>query len=317
MKMKLAPKSDLHFYNCENKDYRHELEEWLKALNLLLTKKQMKSLVAHKLQFERSKFDIDQYIQSACEFTVMSRMYVDFKDGFEYEPKHNKSNPEHQKKDIDFSFNYHFLQVNVEVKCFSRLKLQDPAPSGEQGECRPKSRFLPLKDFFKSANEKFRPAGDFESNILVVCCYNLDDFVDVANSLAGSSGVCFRKNRPDEQTECIFDVRDFDKVDGVIVTNLAFLHENFNRRSDGNYLSPWDFTKTFTMGFQVHDKGKPGFKETIDQLIKQAFNIQNDRYISFCKKENLDKFDFNVSLRKLIEHLNNDLNGYYFVSECE
>jgi len=71
------------------------------------------------------------------------------------------------------------------------------------------------------------------------------------------------------------------------------------------------------IGFQVHDKGKPGFKGVVDQLIKQAFNIQNDRYISFCKKENLDGFDFSVSLRKLIEHLNNDLNGYYFVSECE
>lgn len=64
MKMKLTPKSDLHFYNCENKDYRHELEEWLKALELLLTKKQMKSLVAHKLQFERSTFDIDRIFKA-------------------------------------------------------------------------------------------------------------------------------------------------------------------------------------------------------------------------------------------------------------
>lgn len=317
MKMKLIPKSDLHFYNCENADYRRELEEWLNVLDSFLTKKQFKSLVAHKLQFERPTFDIDQYIQSACEITVMSRMYADFKDGFEYEPKHNINNPEHQRKDIDFSFIYHLLQVNVEVKCFSRLKLQDSIPSGEQGKCRPKSRFLSLKDFFNSANEKFRAPGSFESNILVVCCYNLDDFIDVANSLAGSSGVCFRKNRPDEQAECIFDVNDFDKIDGVIVTNLAFHHENFNRRNDGNYLSPWNFTNTFSMGFQVHNNGKPGFKETIDQLIKQAFNIQNDRYTSFCETEKLNKFDFDDSLRKFIAHLNNDLKGYYFVSERE
>jgi len=38
MKMKLTPKNDLHFYNCENTDYRHELGEWLKAPNLLLIK---------------------------------------------------------------------------------------------------------------------------------------------------------------------------------------------------------------------------------------------------------------------------------------
>jgi len=58
----------------------------------------MKSLVAHKLQFERSIFDIDKYFQSACEFTVISRMYFYFKDGFEYELKHSESNPEHRKK---------------------------------------------------------------------------------------------------------------------------------------------------------------------------------------------------------------------------
>jgi len=103
----------------------------------------------------------------------------------------------------------------------------------------------------------------------------------------------------------------------VIVTNLTFHYEDFNRRSNGKYLSSWVSQKTFMMGFQVHDKGEPGFKGIVDQLIKQAFIIQNDRYIYFCKKENLDGFYFSVSLRKLIEHLNNDLNGYYFVSECE
>ncbi|CED59743.1 Putative uncharacterized protein [Moritella viscosa] len=313
--MELSPVSDMHFYNCENTKYKEHLTASINAVTPLLTNKQKRALINHKLQFKRHGFDINQYIQSACELSVISRMYVDFINGFEYEPKRNVKDVEHKNKDVDFSFEYESLRLNVEVKCFNRRTTESSISDSEQENVRIKSRFLPLKDFFIKSNEKFGYQGEFEANVLFVCCYDLADFIDVSNSLAGQSGVCFRKNSPDENKDCVLDVADFEKIDVVIVSNVAFHHENFNRSNDGHFLNPWDFLDTFVMGFQVHDKRQDGLKQLIDQLIKQSFNIQNDRYTIFCDEQGLDKFDYDVSLRKLIDHMNCDLGGYYFVSE--
>ncbi|ENJ1743225.1 hypothetical protein HYO42_22445 [Vibrio parahaemolyticus] len=313
--MKLSPVSDQHFYNCENTRYKNGLQASLDAVKPLLTNKQLRSLVNHKLQFKRGEFHIDQYIQSACELSVISRMYVDFSNGFEYEPKRNVKEPEHKNKDVDFSFKYEFLSFNVEVKCFNRNTKESSSSDSVQNEAPTKSRFLPLKDFFVKSNQKFGSQDLFEANILFVCCYDLDDFIDVSNSLAGKSGVCFRKNNPDKNEDCVLDVADFEKIDVVIVSNVAFHHENFNRRNDGSFLNPWDFCDTFVMGFQVHDKRQDSIKQLIDQVTKQVFNIQNDRYTLFCEERGLDPFDCDISLRKLVDHMINDLGGYYFVSE--
>jgi hypothetical protein len=242
-------------------------------------------------------------------------MFIDFPVDFKYEPKRNIEDETHKNKDVDFSFKYGFLNVNTEVKCFNRKVSKNVTPYIDQEKSSNKSRFLPLKDFFVKSKEKFGIQGEFEANILFVCCYCLDDFIDVSNLLAGKSGVCFRKNKPDIMKECILDVEDFRKVDAVIVSNVAFHHENFNRTNDGNFLNPWDYSNTFTMGFQVHNKSQEGFEQTISQLVKQAFNIQNDRYTAFCEKKGLDKFDFNDSLKKLVAHMNHELGGYYFIDE--
>ncbi len=313
--MSFNPKSDMHFYNCENTRYKNHLKASLDAVESLLTNKQKRSLINHKLQFKRDNFEINQYIQSACELSVISRMYVDFPEGFEYEPKRNIEDELHKNKDVDFSFKYEFLSVNTEVKCFNRKDNKNVNPDIDQENTSTKSRFLPLKDFFVKSKEKFGIQGEFEANILFVCCYDLDDFIDVSNSLAGKSGVCFRKNNPDLMEECILDVEDFRKIDAVIVSNVAFHHERFNRNNEGAFLNPWDYCNTFTMGFQVHNKSEKIFEQTISQLVKQAFNIQNDRYTAFCEKEGLDKFDFEDSLIKFVDHMNHELDGYYFIDE--
>lgn len=317
--MDLSPKSDLHFYNCENEDYRKYLKAYLKAVDSLLTNKQKRALINNKLQFRRPVFDVDQYIQSACELSVIARMYVDYPVGFEYEPKKNKDNEQHKHKDVDFSFTYDFLKVNVEIKCFNRgSQHKEIMPSENESNdlsIIKKSRFLALKDFFLKANEKFGNQEEFEVNVLFVCCYDLDDYIDVANSLAGKSGVCFRKNNPESLKNCILDVENFKKIDVVIVSNIAFHHENFNRSNQGNFLNPWDFCNAFTMGFQVHNIPQVGIQQVMSQFIKQAFNIQNDRYIEFCNNKNLDRLNFDVSLRMLIDYMNNDLDGYYFIAD--
>ncbi|HFQ5066048.1 TPA: hypothetical protein ACGUVR_004647 [Vibrio vulnificus] len=313
--MELSPQSVQHFYNCENTSYKNQLKASINAVKPLLSNKQLRSLVNNKLQFKRGEFNVDQYIQSACELSVISRMYTDFSTGFEYEPNRNLQEIGHKEKDVDFSFEYSFMRFNVEVKCFNRKTREHLTSDSAQSDMPTKSRFLPLKDFFFKSNQKFGHQNVFEANVLFVCCYDLDDFIDVSNSLAGKSGVCFRKNNPDNDDSCVLDVADYEKIDVVIVSNVAFHHENFNRKNHGNFLNPWDFCNTFVMGFQVHDRYQDGIKQTIDQVIKQAFSIQNDRYTLFCAERGLDKFDYDVSLRKLIEHMNDDLKGYYFVSE--
>ncbi len=318
--MVLNPICKTHFYNCENTLYRGYLHACIKAIEPLLTKKQKRALIDNKLQFKRKDFDVDQYIQSACELSVITRMYVDFTDDFEYEPKKNTNDEKHKNKDVDFAFSFDFLKVNVEVKCFNRVNYNQIQNESDFHQSHfningKKSRFLPLKDFFVKSNEKFGKQSDCEVNVLFVCCYDIDDYIDVSNSLGGKTGVCFRKNNKNNMDDCILDVDNFEKIDAVIVSNVAFHHENFNRTNEGNFLNPWDFCETFTMGFVVHEKARGPLWSIISQMIKQAFNIQNDRYLMYCKNENLDRFDYGVSLRKFIDHMNDDLGGYYFIKE--
>lgn len=298
------PKSEDHFYHCDNELYRQGLLESLKAVDSLLTDKEKKKLINEKLQFDMASFNVDQYVQSACELSVLARMYVDFPKGFQYEPKKN-TEEKHINKDVDFSFCYGLgdfgfdLDVNVEVKCFK----VEPSVRG---------RFLSIKDFFVSSNDKFGKQDLCSFNVLYICCYDLVDYIDVCVSLGGNSGLCFRKNA---STATVIDVDDFPKIDCVVVSNLGFLHHDFNRDNDGDFLNPWDSKNSFHMGFMVHRGVERFFYNDLGQLVKVGFNLQNDSYISFCEKQSISKEDFSTSLKAYVNFLNDECDCYYFVGD--
>lgn len=318
-----------HPYNCYNDYYKKDLTETISILESKLSKKQVEHIVNHKLQFNKSNFDINQYIQSACELSIISTIIKLYPNDFKYEPKLNIESKENKAKDVDLSFTADKIRINVEVKCFNQkdqestktsvtlstpqlptefyTKIQKDIP--DVNFCR--SRLRSINDFFDNSIKKFGKKTEQEFNILMICCYDLYDYIDVLQSIGGIFGISYNFNKSFLHIDGNIDVNNYQNIDAIIVSNLAFNHKESGK--DKNlYLNPWNARYSFSLGLQLHKDHATQKNDSIGFIFKKAFNLHNDALMSYCQSTNINHLDYPMSIPKYVEYLNSLPRGYYF-----
>lgn len=263
---------DKHYFKFNSPlldQYRQSYAENVRFLIDKLTVKQQKDLYLNKL-FLKREFNSDlekQFIQTACEITVTSYFAQRFPESFRYEPKLTKqSNSECQFKALGYTY-------NIEVKCpsFDRLEAQNldnhfifsvpirtnralleiitgalneaAEQAGLPSYTTPHRMDNNLKDFLKSANNKFKGANsENDINMLVVCCDNAKNMQEFTNYLYQYGG--FFNQNPDHT---ILAPLDYKHVDVVILCNLYYRHARYY--SKPSVVKPWDFSASFNLVF--------------------------------------------------------------------
>lgn len=202
----------------------------------------MKKLLSRKLQLDYQEFNESQYIQAACELTVMSKFVEDESVKFSYE------NEVTHPKNVDFSIIKDNVKYNVEVKCPSYKpknissnsevtvtftnrvpSLSDKNETLKDIQCRlekhgtevieGKNLDNTLKDFLESTQAKVKGSTLQDVNILVVCCNDEIDMNIWRGYLFGFSGFF---------TEHSFVSHgEFNRVDYVLLTNIYNRHYKY------------------------------------------------------------------------------------------
>ncbi len=239
--------------------YIDELSGILGKLEKILNSKQYMDLVDKKLQIKLHKFNELQFIQSACELTVMSHFLGVCGVSFEYEKVIGKP------KNVDFSILRNGRNYNIEVKCpsFNRhekidgeieLHCIDRAPSMQfKNEilelvsrkleiCDKKTIEIKnldntLKDFLISTQEKVKKSSLEDVNILVVGCDDEANMHMWRGYLLGSNGFF---------TENSFINHDqFDRVDYVLLTNIYNRHYRYFEGE--RIINHWSLSASFNL----------------------------------------------------------------------
>lgn len=280
--------------------YMQGLCEVLEKLGERITPKQLDEIIENKLQVGLHNFNESQFIQSACELTVMNEFITRQDIVFHYE---NKITP---PKDVDFSINIDRVNYNVEVKCPS-YKNKHQAPKNEieltftnraptkdiKSEivndigCRLSQHNLTitegknldnkLKDFLLSTQEKVEKSDINDINVLVVCCNDAIDMHTWREYLFGFSGFF---------TEHSFiPHKEFERVDYVLLTNIYNRHYRFF--DDYLVTNHWCLSKSFNLlypnKYSKRNQNVDGEKDL--KMVNSVFNNHNINFEEYLKDE--------------------------------
>lgn len=258
-----------------------------KAFSKHLPPKVFANLLKEKLQIRNGAFDRKQFIQFACETTVVSYFANKYSDKFKYELNVNPCN----NSNVECQYAYGACTFNIEVKCpcfdakekndnqdalklFTAGRIPDMEVVRELSELLrigqinksdiPKNVIVAknmdntLKDFLVSAQNKFNPnSSENELNILVVCCANASDMQNWHGYMFGNQGL-FRDDSFHSPSE-------YDLVDIVVLTNLYHRHLNWLEKT---YLENiWNFENAFNLAF-VNRKRKLDKNNAISSFLK-------------------------------------------------
>lgn len=247
-------KTSIHYDN-----YLNSLNKTLNCLKNKISKKKINSLIRDKLQLRAGNFNESQYIQAACELTVMSE-FIDLPNSkFVYEEKITPP------KDVDFSVIIRGKKYNIEVKCASyKEEIKSPnevtlffsnrMPSitlREEALRDTRQRLMRegitvnegknldnvMKDFLESTQEKVKNRKIEDINILVVCCNGEIDMQLWRGYLFGEGGY-FTKDSPIRHER-------FDHVDFVLLTNIYNRH--FKYFNDQRISNHWSLSSSFNL----------------------------------------------------------------------
>lgn len=120
-----------------------------------------------------------------------------------------------------------------------------------------------LKDFLKSANEKFNPsATDKELNVLSVSCNDAEDMQLWYYYMYKDRGL-FTK-------DSFCPHSDYDNVDIVLLNNLYFKHNKFSGKKLKN---SWDLGQSFNLIF-------------INPFAKQKKDAAIQKFLTICPNHN-------------------------------
>lgn len=246
--LKIAKKSELPYYTG--------FIEQMSILQNILTEKQFDNLVQNKMQIGKSVFDQDQFVQAACETTVISYFAQKHAQRFKYE---NNTNP-NNNTDVDCSFSENSFRFNMEVKCsiyiqeipsVEKLKFVfvDRVSDYPKAKCELENMFEGvtvskrkdnnLKDYLIKANEKFNSlSNEKEINILNVCCGNIDDIQKWHHYMYRGDGLF--SQTPFESPQ------NYNLVDAVILNDLAHKHTFYSESTINDH---WLYDKSFSLVF--------------------------------------------------------------------
>ena len=213
--------------------------------------------------------DFRQYLQHACETSVVAYLARVLEGDFSYEPRTQGA------KNVDGSLTWGEFTFKVEVKC------PDPKPRPVNKETEPttivrthgridspsvlmndigrlisamgsdKASYvsnsdLKIKDCLLESAKKFGSVSNHqELNCVVICCGSPDDIQHYYHCLFGSQGLFT------EQSFC--PNCEYDSVDTVVLTNVLHRHEQYYAAEAVD--DPWLFESAFNIVFENPRRG--------------------------------------------------------------
>lgn len=277
--------------------YLSDLCQILDKLEKIIDSTKYRELIEKKLQISLSKFDESQFIQAACELTVMSHFLDKGEVGFEYEKEVTKP------KNVDFCVTSNGKNYNIEVKCPAFREYKKEANEIEfnftsrtpsikdkdeivrtitsrlegQGKILRESKNLDntMKDFLILTQEKVRDSSINDVNVLVIGCHKEVNMHTWREYLFGYSGFFTEHS--------YIPHNEFNRVDYVLLTNIYNRHHRyFNSSKIKNH---WELSSSFNLLYR--NKFSLRNKIIVDQAdltnINSIFpnhNIGFERYLS-------------------------------------
>jgi hypothetical protein len=296
-------KSDNHYLKktCPIYDeYIAGLYSALKNLCQVIGEKSIIDFINKKLQFDISNFNEAQYIQSACELSIMSYFSSNSDLKFEYEKKITPP------KDVDFSICKNGINYNVEIKCASykdkkqtdenqvlitftnRIPNKDSmlecvkqrlSPHGKE-VIEEKNRDNNLKDFLLNAQSKFNNASNNDVNILIVCCDDQADMYIWKEYLFNYGGF-FTEESPVKHEE-------FEKVDYVLITNLFHRHDKYY--TDVTLSNLWSLSHSFCLlypnRYSLRNRNFIGYGIEDVRQLSTIFPNFSEEFVNYMDDDN-------------------------------
>ena len=277
------PKSENHIlYKMWNEEYGLEFQDMIKSFMFFLDSNKKRSKLKDKFFLKQNDISVqqlNQYIQSFVECTVIRYFADNFPENFKYEHKLIKGSD----LDIECQFEIQNLTFNVEVKATSyinkSLKDDDSLKLRIKGNLdyyediyRELQMFSPnlklekrydnnLGSHLKSTQSKLQKDNNKFCNVLILGCNDSNDIQNQYDYLYSKDGGFFSANPLIKHSE-------FDLIDIVFLTNLFFKHNSEIEQSKLNKES-WQFEKSFIVGFRnPYSKDfKKGHLDLIESII--------------------------------------------------
>lgn len=291
--------TDIRNYLKKAQDNSHSyLKNFEKVYEVYLNNfpNDVKNWLRDKMQLNSNSFNEKQFIQFACEATIVAYFTCKFPSNAKIEKKVNPNN----RKDVDLVFTHNNYTFNIEVKCSdyvekerinnnNSLKVQtigrltgleetisQLTPALNQivyelnlsdGVEIAKNMDNNLKDFLKSADEKFNPeSSNQELNILAVSCDDAEDMQLWYYYLYKDAGL-FTSNS-------FYPTLNFENVDLVLLNNLYFRHNKYKTKNISN---SWNLLDAFCLIF------KNPFAKKIKECAIQEFLMLCPNYNNMFK----------------------------------
>jgi len=247
-----------------------------------------------KMLLNTHTFQEKQFIQYACEATIVKYFADRYNTNLAIEKKINPNN----QKDVDLVFSVDEFTFNIEIKCsdFAQKEKIDAKPSLKiqtigrldgldetMKELAPvfaqladkmnlaggfelaKNMDNNLKDFLKSANEKFNPnATDKELNVLSVSCNDAEDMQLWYYYMFKDKGLF--------KADSFCPHSDYENVDVVLLNNLYFKHNKYNTK---NLTNSWDLGNAFSVVF-INPFSKLKKNDAITKFLTLFPNYNNE-----------------------------------------
>lgn len=283
---------------CASYDtYISELSELIQKLQKVIPETKFRDLINNKLQIKLANFDEHQFIQTACELTVMNEFLGRNGVTFEYEKKVTKP------KDVDFSISVDSISYNIEVKCPSfkennnsdgevklhfpnrassleeRTKLiqpiKDKLEQNGKSLSEVKSLDNTMKDFLKSTQSKVSESPLINVNVLVIGCDDEVNMHEWREYLVGYNGFF---------TEHSFIAHgEFNRVDYVLLTNMYNRHHKYyeQTRVDRHWHLSSCFNILYPNKFSLRNKNVNGIIDLrkMNSLFPNH-NIEFEKYLN-------------------------------------
>ncbi|RZK16222.1 MAG: hypothetical protein EOO43_14730 [Flavobacterium sp.] len=257
-------------YECYSSNFPKDVRKWL----------------SEKMLLNAQAFNTKQFVQYACEATIVRYFADRFASTIEIEKKINPAN----KMDVDLVFKDKGFTFNMEIKCSdfnakekvdstNALKIQpvgrldgfDAILADLQELLKPVAERMSLdgivagrnmdnnlKDFLVSANNKFNASStEYDLNILSVSCGDAEDMQLWYYYMFKDKGLF--------TSTSFYPKVEYENVDVVVLNNLYFKHYDYFSKK---LLDSWDFGNCFNLIFV-----NPYAKQKKSAAIAELLNI--------------------------------------------
>ncbi|MDR6193097.1 hypothetical protein [Siphonobacter sp. SORGH_AS_0500] len=291
----------------QNKDYHKSFIDNILPLINNLTQSKVSDLLTNKLQLSSSRYNEHEYLQLACESTIVSYFANLFNENFIYEPKLNQGSD----KNVECSFTHKGVKYNIEVKTpdYREQRIEGNPQFFSLGRLPEEHRKLAehvmegvrnvandanipqyqnfkrldnkLKDYLLSAQEKFSNNSTHNDvNILFVNCNTDRDVHLWINYLYGNEG--FFSNKKSN----ILPIEEYDKTDIVVLTNIYYRHKN---EQSTNYIcDSFSLKKSFNLAFDnpYRQNGQEFKNDGIALFFEEVIpNNYSEDFISYIQEQ--------------------------------